>query len=62
VISAVEVIAPNPQPPPPGRGRRFGLDRLAADAPPRLATWVVRTTTSTTPRRERRFPSSPSKG
>ena len=40
----LEVIAPNPQAPRPARPRWFGLDQLDPDAPPRLATWAVRTT------------------
>jgi hypothetical protein len=39
----LEVIAINPAAPGPGRPRWFGLDRLAADDEPRLATWVART-------------------
>lgn len=39
----LEVIAPDPAAPKPGRPRWFQLDEQAADAPPRLATWVVRT-------------------
>jgi hypothetical protein len=39
----LEVIAPDPDAPAPGRPRWFGLDGLAADAKPRLATWVART-------------------
>ncbi|MBT9597371.1 MAG: VOC family protein [Vitreoscilla sp.] len=39
----LEVIAPNPAAPAPARPRWFGLDRLAASVPPRLATWVART-------------------
>jgi hypothetical protein len=39
----LEVIAPDPAAPAPGRPRWFGLDGLAADARPRLATWVART-------------------
>lgn len=39
----LEVIAPNPAAPPPGRPRWFGLDALAADAAPRLGAWVLRT-------------------
>src|SRR5437773_1637016 len=38
----LEVIAPNPGAPKPQRPRWFGLDELAADAPPRLTTWAVR--------------------
>jgi hypothetical protein len=39
----LEVIAIDPSAPSPGRARWFELDRLRPDAPPRLATWVVRT-------------------
>lgn len=39
----LEVIAPNPLAPSPGRPRWFGLDDLAPDAPPRLGSWVLRT-------------------
>jgi hypothetical protein len=39
----LEVIAVNPAVPAPGRPRWFGLDRIAPDASPRLATWVART-------------------
>lgn len=38
----LEVIAPNPAAPAPGRPRWFGLDALAADAAPRLGSWVLR--------------------
>ena len=38
----LEAIAPNPAAPPPNRPRWFGLDDLAPDAEPRLATWVAR--------------------
>ena len=38
----LEIIAVNPAAPCPSRPRWFGLDKLAPDAPPRLATWVVR--------------------
>lgn len=38
----LEVIAPDPALPPPQRPRWFGLDELPADAAPRLATWVAR--------------------
>ena len=41
--SYLEVIAVNPAVPAPGRPRWFGLDRLASDASPRLASWVART-------------------
>lgn len=40
----LEVIAPIPGAPRPARARWFDLDRLAADAPPRLSTWVARAT------------------
>jgi hypothetical protein len=40
----LEVISSDPAAPKPGRPRWFQLDELPADAPPRLATWVVRTT------------------
>jgi hypothetical protein len=39
----LEVIAPDPQAPAPGRPRWFGLDQLSADARPALGTWVART-------------------
>lgn len=39
----LEVIAVNPAAPRPTRPRWFGLDTLAADAKPSLATWVART-------------------
>ncbi len=39
----LEVIAINPQAPPPGRPRWFALDQLRPKSKPRLATWVVRT-------------------
>lgn len=39
----LEVIAVDPGVPAPPRARWFELDRLAADAPPRLACWVART-------------------
>ncbi len=39
----LEVIAPNPAAPPPGRPRWFALDQLLPDAPPALAAWVART-------------------
>lgn len=38
----IEVIAIDPDAPPPGRARWFDLDRFGA-APPRLATWIART-------------------
>ena len=40
----LEIIAINPAARESPRARWFGLDRLAADAPARLATWVVNTT------------------
>jgi hypothetical protein len=40
----LEVIAVDPAGEKPSRARWFGLDHLAPSAPPRLATWVVRTT------------------
>ena len=40
----LEVLAPNPGAPKPGRPRWFGLDEMQPGAPPRLATWVARTT------------------
>ncbi len=39
----LEVIAPNPNAPPPDRPRWFGLDDLPANATPRLSVWVART-------------------
>src|SRR5262245_41540115 len=39
----LEVIAVNPDAPPPNRPRWFELDSLAAAAIPRLVTWVART-------------------
>ncbi len=39
----LEVIAPNPNAPEPGRPRWFELDEMKSDTPPRLATWVART-------------------
>lgn len=39
----LEVIAPKPGAPSPGRPRWFGLDSLRPDAMPALATWVART-------------------
>ena len=41
--SYLEVIAVNPAVSAPRRPRWFGLDRLASDASPRLASWVART-------------------
>lgn len=38
----LEVIAPNPAAPAPGRPRWFGLDALGPSSPPALSTWVVR--------------------
>ncbi len=40
--SYLEVIAIDPDAPPPMRARWFALDDLAPDDQPRLATWVVR--------------------
>ena len=37
----LEIIAINPEAPPPDRPRWFGFDRIGA-APPRLATWLCR--------------------
>lgn len=39
----LEVIAPNPSAPAPGRPRWFGLDGLDSRSPPSLSTWVART-------------------
>lgn len=39
----LEVIAPDPLAPKPRRPRWFGLDKLNAQASPRLAHWVART-------------------
>ncbi|WP_211443857.1 VOC family protein [Collimonas humicola] len=39
----LEVIAVNPEAPPPARPRWFQLDRITPEARPRLATWVART-------------------
>ena len=39
----LEVIAPNPAVPPPGRPRWFALDAPTAQSPPALGAWVVRT-------------------
>jgi len=39
----LEVIAINPDAPPPVRPRWYGLDQFGADQEPRLATWIVRT-------------------
>lgn len=39
----LEVIATNPAAPAPGRPRWFGLDQIAPQASPRLATWIART-------------------
>lgn len=38
----LEVIAVNPDAPPPGRPRWFGLDRMDSRAGPALSAWVVR--------------------
>lgn len=40
----LEVIAPNPQAPPPNRPRWFGLENLQPDSQPALTTWVARST------------------
>ena len=40
----LEVIAPDPNAPDPGRPRWFELDSLNRDSPPRLAAWVARST------------------
>jgi hypothetical protein len=40
----LEVIAPDPSVPAPGRPRWFALDTLGPQSAPSLATWVVRTT------------------
>lgn len=40
----LEIISRNPNAPKPERPRWFALDSLKADTPPRLATWVARTT------------------
>lgn len=40
----MEVLAIDPEAPPPGRPRWFELEGLKPDSPPRLATWVARTT------------------
>jgi len=40
----LEVISPNPDAPKPERPRWFELDKLKSNTPPRLATWVARTT------------------
>lgn len=37
----LEVIAVDPEAPPPGRARWFGLDDLASDAAPHLGFWVA---------------------
>lgn len=39
----LEVIAPDPRAPAPKRPRWFGLDNLQTDTPPRLSTWIART-------------------
>ncbi|QXL83919.1 VOC family protein [Comamonas sp. NLF-1-9] len=41
----LEVIAPKPEAPAPGRARWFGLDALPPGAPPALRTWVARSST-----------------
>lgn len=43
-MTYLEVLAPNPDAPSPGRPRWFGLDDLRPDSEPSLSTWVVRTT------------------
>lgn len=40
----LEVIAPDPNAPDPGRPRWFELDSLKRNSPPRLAAWVARST------------------
>jgi hypothetical protein len=40
--SYLEVLAINPGAPRPAHPRWFELDRMASDAPPRLAAWVAR--------------------
>ena len=40
----LEVIAPDPAAPAPGRPRWFGLDALGPRSVPALSTWVVRST------------------
>ncbi|MFC4299142.1 VOC family protein [Castellaniella hirudinis] len=40
----LEVIAPNPAAPAPGRPRWFGLDTLGAGSSPALSAWVARST------------------
>jgi catechol 2,3-dioxygenase-like lactoylglutathione lyase family enzyme len=40
----LEVISPNPNAPKPERPRWFALDNLQSNTPPRLTTWVARTT------------------
>ncbi|NHZ64531.1 VOC family protein [Massilia genomosp. 1] len=39
----LEIIAIDPDAPPPARARWFALDKLCADAQPALSTWVART-------------------
>lgn len=39
----LEVIAVDPDAPPPGRPRWFGLDHVRVDTPPVLSGWVART-------------------
>ncbi len=41
-LAYLELIAIDPDAPPPGRARWFGLDQRAADAPPALVHWVQR--------------------
>lgn len=40
----LEVISPNPNAPKPARPRWFELDHQESNTPPKLATWVARTT------------------
>ena len=40
----LEVIAIDPQAPPPSRPRWFGLDHVSPTQPPRLSAWVANTT------------------
>ncbi|GAB6059725.1 VOC family protein [Desulfonatronum parangueonense] len=39
----LEVIAPDPKAPQPGRPRWFGLDKLQSDSSPELSAWIART-------------------